>query len=125
MMPALVELASAARVELEGPREVRDAAAATEPELADRLVFRMCGALMDQAEPGERLRLAIERAGERWRVSMTRPARLSALSEEQLLGGEAHLERGFSLRLVQGLARIAGAELTAPKGTISLLFPRA
>ena len=125
MMPALAELATAARVELEGPRAARDSAAATEPELADRLIFRMCGALIDQAEPGERLRIAIERAGERWRVSMTRPARLAALPEEQLLGGEADLERGFSLRLVQGLARIAGAELTAPKGTISLLFPRA
>ena len=125
MMPALSELASAARVELEGPRAARDATAAIEPELADRLIFRMCGALIDQAEPGERLRLAIDRAGERWRVSMTRPVRLLALPEEQLLGSEADLERGFSLRLVQGLARIAGAELTAPKGTISLLFPRA
>jgi signal transduction histidine kinase len=125
MMPPLTELASGARVELEGARGVREATAATEPELADRLIFRMCGALIDQAEPGERLRLAIERAGERWRVSMTRPARLATLSEEQLLGGEADLERGFSLRLVQGLARIAGAELSAPKGTIALLFPRA
>jgi hypothetical protein len=125
MMPALGELASAARVEIEGPRAARDAAAATEPELADRLIFRMCSALIDQAEPGERLRLGIERAGERWRVSMTRPARLSTLSEDQLLGSEADLERGFSLRLVQGLARIAGAELIAPKGTISLLFPHA
>ena len=125
MMPALAELATAARVELEGPRAMRDSAAATEPELADRLIFRMCSALIDLAEPGERLRLAIERAGERWRVSMTRPAQLSALPEEELLGGDADLERGFSLRLVQGLARIAGAELSAPKGTISLLFPRA
>jgi hypothetical protein len=93
--------------------------------LADRRIVRMCSALIDQAEPGERLRLGIERAGERWRVSMTRPARLSTLSEDQLLGSEADLERGFSLRLVQGLARIAGAELIAPKGTISLLFPHA
>jgi hypothetical protein len=124
MMPALSELALRARVEIEGPRPARDAKAATEPELADRLIFRMCSALIDQAEPGERLRLAIERAGERWRVSMSRPARLSALPEEQLLGADADLERGFSLRLVQGLARIAGAELMAPKGTIALLFPR-
>ena len=125
MMPALSELATAARVELEAPRAMRDSAAATEPELADRLIFRMCSALIDEAEPGERLRLAIERAGERWRVSMTRPARLATLPEDELLGGDADLERGFSLRLVQGLARIAGAELSAPKGTIALLFPRA
>jgi len=125
MAPALRELASARRVELDGPRATRDATAATEPELADRLIFRMCGALIEQAEAGERLRLSVERAGERWRVSMTRPARLAGLPEEQLLGGEGDFDQGFSLRLVSGLARIAGAELVAPKGTLSLLFPRA
>ena len=125
MMPAIGELASAARVEIERPKAVRDATAATEPELADRLIFRMCSALIDQAEPGERLRLAVERAGERWRLSMTRPARLAAVAEQQLLGADGDFEQGFPLRLVQGLARIAGAELTAPKGNVSLLFPRA
>ncbi len=125
MIPGLSELASVRGVELEPPRAAREATAATEPELADRLMFRLCSALIDQAEPGERLRLGIERAGERWRVSMTRPARLAALSEEQLLGGDAGFEHGFSLRLVHGLARIAGAEMAAPKGTIALLFPRA
>ncbi|HEY7006797.1 MAG TPA: histidine kinase dimerization/phospho-acceptor domain-containing protein, partial [Sphingomicrobium sp.] len=124
MMPALRELAAARRVELDGPRATRDATAATEPELADRLIYRMCSALIEQAEPGERLRLSVDRTGERWRLSMTHPARLAALSEEQLLGGGMDFDQGFSLRLVQGLARIAGAVLGAPKSTISLLFPR-
>jgi hypothetical protein len=124
-MPALHELAASRRIELDAPKVARDATAATEPELADRLIYRMCSALIEQAEDGERLRLGVDRAGERWRVSMTRPAGLSTLTAEQLLGGEADFEQGFSLRLVQGLARIAGAELAAPKGTISLLFPRA
>jgi signal transduction histidine kinase len=124
LMPALRELAAARGVELDGPRASREATAATEPELADRLIFRMCSALIEQAEAGERLRLGVDRAGERWRVSMTRPAKLAALSEDELVGGEADFEQSFSLRLVQGLARIAGADLAAPKGTISLLFPR-
>jgi signal transduction histidine kinase len=124
MMPALRELGATRRVELDGPRATRDATAATEPELADRLIYRMCSALIEQADAGERLRLSIDRAGDRWRLSMTRPARLAALSEEQLLGGEADFEQGFSLRLVQGLARISGAHLVAPRGAISLLFPR-
>jgi phospho-acceptor domain-containing protein len=124
LAPALRELAASRGVELDGPRAARDATAAIEPELADRLVFRMCSALIEQADAGERLRLAVERAGERWRVSMTRPARLGAMSEEQLLGGGADAEQGFSLRLVAGLARIAGADLVAPKGMLSLLFPR-
>ena len=124
LAPALRELAAGRGVELDGPRAARDSTAAIEPELADRLVFRMCSALIEQADSGERLRLAVERAGERWRVSMTRPARLNALSEERLLGGVADAEQGFSLRLVAGLARIAGADLVAPKGALSLLFPR-
>jgi signal transduction histidine kinase len=123
--PALRNLAEERRVELDGPRLVRDATAATEPELADRLIFRMCSALIAQADAGERLRLSLERGGERWRLSLTRPERLAGLPEQQLLGGEVDFEQGFSLRLVQGLARIAGAELVAPRGTVALLFPRA
>ena len=122
--PALRDLAVKRRVELDGPRAAKDATAATEPELADRLIFRMCSALIEQADSGERLRLAVERAGERWRLSMSRPERLAGLSEEQLFGGEADMEQGFSLRLVRGLARIAGAELVAPRGSVALLFPR-
>ena len=85
----------------------------------------MCSALIEQANSGENLRLTVEQAGERWRVSMTRPTRLFGLSEDQLMGGTADVEHGFSLRLVRGLARIAGAELVASQGAISLLFPRA
>ena len=125
LMPALSELAGAREVEVEGPRPMRDATAATEPELADRLIFRMCIALVEQADARERFRLDIERAGDRWRLSMTRPARLAGISDDELFGSDADFEHGFSLRLVRGLGRIAGADLEASKGTISLLFPRA
>ena len=124
MTPALRELAIGRRVEIDASRSTRDTNAATEPELADRLIFRMCSAAIEQAQPGERLRLTVERSGERARVSVSRPAKLCALSEGQLIGGEADLEHGFSLRLVRGLARLAGADLAAGHGAISLLFPR-
>ncbi|MGE5563617.1 MAG: sensor histidine kinase [Bacillota bacterium] len=126
MIPALRDMAAARRVDIDAPRAARDAAAAMEPELADRLIFRMCSAAIERGQPGERLRLVVERAGERSRVSISRPATLCPLSEEQLIGADAaELEHGFSLRLVRGLARIAGAELIVPRGSISLLFPRA
>jgi signal transduction histidine kinase len=125
LMPALRELAGGREVEVEAPRAARDATAATEPELADRLIFRMCSALVEQADSRERLRLDIERAGDQWRLSMTRPQRLSGIPDDELFGSEADFEHGFSLRLVRGLGRIAGADLEAAKGTISLLFPRA
>ena len=122
--PALRELAGGRGVAVDGLRTSREAMAAIEPELADRLIFRMCSAVIEQARSGERLRLAVEAAGERWRVSITRPARLAGLSEDQLLGGEPGFEQAFSLRLVRGLARIAGADMTAPKTAMALLFPR-
>ena len=122
--PALQELAGSRGVKLDGLRTSREAAAATEPELADRLIFRMCSAVIEQARSGERLRLNLEPAGERWRVSITRPSRLSSLTEDQLLASDADFEQAFSLRLVRGLARIAGADMAAPRGAISLLFPR-
>ncbi|HSQ98756.1 MAG TPA: histidine kinase dimerization/phospho-acceptor domain-containing protein [Sphingomicrobium sp.] len=124
LAPALREMAESRRVEIEGPRAVRDAMAATEPELADRLVFRMCSALIDQAEAGERLRLSVDKAGDCWRVAMTRPAKLAEIPEEQLLGGQTDAGQGFSLRLVSGLARISGADLAAPQNMLALLFPR-
>jgi hypothetical protein len=124
MTPALRELALGRKVELDASRTTRDTTAASEPELADRLVFRMCSAVIDQAEPGERLRLTVESAGGQVRVSMTRPVSLRGLSEEQLLGCQADLDHGFKFRLVRGLARLAGADLMAPEGIVSLLFPR-
>ena len=125
MTPALRALAVGRGVELDASRTTRDTNAASEPELAERLIVRMCGAVVEQAEAGERLRLTVERAEERSMVSMSRPAKLADCSADELLGGGAPLDRGMSLRLVRGLARLAGADLVAPQGSISLVFPRA
>ena len=76
--------------------------------------------------PGERLRLSIEHAGERWRVSVARPRALRPLSAEQLFGmAEGDDESSLALRLARSLARIAGVPLVAGERDISLLFDRA
>jgi signal transduction histidine kinase len=125
IIPALREVAANHQVDVDAPGFPRGVVAQAQPEIADRLIFRMCSALIQQATAGERLRLNVERAGERWRLSMTRPAALSPLTEEQLLGGDDAPADGFPLRLVRGLAGMAGADVDAPHGRISLLFARA
>jgi hypothetical protein len=122
---ALGEVATGCGVELERASGPREAVAVGEPELAERLIVRMCSAVIEQARGGERLRLSVELAGQNWRVSITRPDQLRSFSEEELLGSSAPLDRSLSLRLARGLARIAGGDLIAPQGTISLVFPRA
>jgi signal transduction histidine kinase len=107
--------------------------AAIEPELAERLLVRLAGAVVERADHGERLRLTAEQAGAHCRVSITRPAALRNIPEAQLFeagpafagepGGQA-LSIGFALRLVRGLARIAGGDLVLPAAEFTLLFPR-
>jgi signal transduction histidine kinase len=96
------------------------------PEVAERIIRRTVLAVVAAAEPGERLRVAVERSGQRCRVSIGRPGSLRALSVEQLFGiGEGDDETGLALRLARSLARIAGVPLVAGERDISLLFERA
>jgi hypothetical protein len=125
LAPALREAAAARGASLDGSRPVRESTAAVEPELADRLIFRMCSAAIEQADAGERLRLWVDHSRDEVRVAISRPAALAAVAEDQLLGGIGGLEQGFSLRLVRGLARIAGADLVAREDSLVLLLPRA
>jgi hypothetical protein len=126
MAPALRELAGERGVQLEVSHKTRDLSASVEPQLADRLIYRLCNALIAVAENGERLRLSVDQSGHNCRFSISRPASLAGSSEEQLFGTAGQgLEQGFPLRLVRGLARIAGADLVASRNSLSLLFPRA
>lgn len=129
---SLRELAAKRDVELEFTRRPRMPGCAVEPELADRLLYRLSAGMIEHASPGERLRLAAESSGETCRFAITRPAALRGLSDAQLFaprpgasetGEIAALGIGFSLRLVRGLARIAGGDLIASPAGISLLLP--
>jgi hypothetical protein len=124
MVPTLRELADARGVELEAPRGTAKLIIAVDPELADRVIYRMCGAMIEQGESGERLRLSIERVRDRCRVSISRPAAVRGLSDAQLFD-LGRLSGSFSLPLVRGLASIAGADLVTSAAGISLLFPAA
>jgi hypothetical protein len=122
----LQQIAAERGIELEVQRRRGDVAAAAQPELADRLLFRLFGALADQSEPGERLQLLVEHAGDGARIAISRPAGLRGLSDAELLAvREEGLQGGFSLRLARGLARIAGGDLVSTRDAFALVFPRA
>jgi His Kinase A (phospho-acceptor) domain len=122
---SLRDIAGKRKVELEIARAQRIAAAAIEPELADRLIFRLCTAVIGAAEAGETLRLSVEQAGENCRFSISRPAALKGASDAQLFDASSAAANGFSLRLVRGLARIAGGDLVTSPSGFTLVFPRA
>lgn len=124
----LREIARKHGATLDVSRPRGEVVAAVQPELADRLLFRLFCALAEKAEDGERLNLSVEQATDGARVSMSRPAALRRLSDAALFEpttGREGVEGGFTLRLARGLARIAGGELSSSRDTFSLIFPRA
>jgi hypothetical protein len=130
---SLEQIAAAKGAEIDVRRNHGSAIAAVEPELAERLLVRLARAVADAAEPGERLHLGLELRADSCRVSIGKPAAFRNLSDAQIFeGGFAPAEgiagafsAGFSLRLVRGLARIAGADLVTSPLDFALVFPRA
>jgi hypothetical protein len=128
------QAAAAKNVEIEFAHAPVSVTAAVEPELAERLLVRLAAALIDQMDGGDRLRIALDQNATQCRMTISRPAALRNLADAQLfdagggfIGGEdgQALSVGFALRLVRGLARIAGGELAASPAEFTLLFPRA
>ena len=115
-------------VKAEVVRPRGEIAAAVEPELADRLLFRLFNTLVERAERGEHLYLSAQTMNDAPRIAMTRPKSLRDLGEKELfdptLGGEGVHGR-FPLRLARGLARIAGGDLATSRDSFALVFPRA
>ena len=131
---SLRALAAERGVELEFSRRPRMPGCAVEPELADRLLFRLASAVIEQAGSGERLRLAVEHSADACRFSISRPAALKGLTDAILFEPRPEtaadedlgaLGIGFALRLVRGLARIAGGDLLASAAGLTLLLPTA
>ena len=120
------ELATARNVEIEIGRAQRIAPAAVEPELADRLIFRLCSSAIEAGQAGERLRLSVDQAGDQCRFSISRPAALRGVTDAQLFNvRQEDVSNGSSLRLIRGLARIAGGDLVTSPAGFTLAFPRA
>ena len=124
----LREIAARHGATLDVSRPRGEVGAAVQPELADRLLFRLFCALVEKADAGERLHLSVEQATDGARVTVSRPAGLRGLSDAELFDpkiGREGVEGGFTLRLARGLAAIAGGKLSSTRDAFSLAFPRA
>ena len=123
----LGELARRHGIELDVVRSRFDVPARVQPELADRLLFRLFEALVQLAGRGERLQLALELASDGARIAISRPAGLRGRSDAELFEGRPASDSrqgAFILRLVRGLARIAGGDLVSTRDSLALIFPR-
>jgi hypothetical protein len=102
---------------------------ALEPELSERLIRRFVESVLDAALPSEELALGIGSQRGNCALTITRPAAIRVATEEQLfdpafaLSPDDTLGIGFALRLVRGLARIAGGDLRVDPERLVLLLP--
>jgi hypothetical protein len=127
---SLRELAATRKVELDIARPPHAQTCRVEPELLDRLLYRLSSTIIEHAGRGERLRLTVDRVGGSGRFSISRPRALQGATDYQLFdassaGEGSDLRIGFTLRLVRGLARIAGGDLVASSAGITLALPSA
>lgn len=123
LVPALRDLAESRGATLEASRTTRDLTAHVEPELAERLVSRLCTSVIERTTAGESLRLSVDARANHCRISIDRPIALQGLSEAELFGSTDSIRaETFALRLTCGLARIAEAELTATDTELALVF---
>jgi hypothetical protein len=104
---------------------------ALDPELTNRLLHRFTEALLGAGEPGERLTCRVRTSENRCGVSMTRPRATIMATKDELLDPEFTigardrelLGLGFSMRLVNGLASLAGGGLEIGDEQFTLLLP--
>jgi signal transduction histidine kinase len=122
LAPELRDRAGARGVSLDASRSTRDLRIAVGPELARRLVLRLCSAVIDRASAGEALWLRVDSRNGDCRVAISTPA---AIGGDPLGADNDEAPECVSLRLVRGLATIAGADLAAADDVISLSFQRA
>ncbi len=125
--PELADIASSNGAALDVLKPRFEVAAAVQPELADRLLFRLFTALCDLAERGERFQLSADTALDGARITVSGPTASRAAGEGARFDSRLRSEEpgAFSLRLVRGLARIAGGDLVSNRDTFALVFPRA
>ena len=104
---------------------------ALQQDLATRLLNRFVDAVLGAAIQGEELSLRAQRQARLIAVSLDRPRALRGTSEQELLdptfnaGGDSGLGTGFALRLVRGLAIVAGGRLEIAADGFSLHLPAA
>jgi signal transduction histidine kinase len=131
---SLAAAAASRNIELEFAQPSGPCLVALEPEIAERLLMRLVNVLIDRASAGEHLRITADQSDAQCRLSISRPAALRNVPDRLVFEGVAApadkpeasgLSAGFSLRLVRGLARIAGGDLVSSPTSLALVFPRA
>ena len=107
---------------------------ALDRELASRLLKRFISALIDSSAAGEMVHVEAEEARGRLSIIASRPAATMHLGESQMFdpayssgveGEGTRLGLGFALRLVRGLARLAGGDLRLSPSDLTLILPLA
>ncbi len=107
--------ASAQAPQLDLSIDTRKRRCALEPALAERLITRFCAALLSAAADGEHLVVHLDNRSGQCVLWVRPPPGLEPDGDSA--GG------GFGLRLVRGLARIAGGDLIITRTRISLALP--
>jgi len=96
------------------------------------LLTRFIGAVIESAATGELIRIDSGEGRGKLSISVTRPQSTAHLDEGQLLdpafsvagdGEGARLGLGFALRMVRGLARLAGGDLRLSQTELTLILP--
>jgi hypothetical protein len=94
----------------------------------ERLMRRFISAVIDVAEPKERVAVTIDCDVGQCLLSVNRPKAMHAMSDAQLFGREegttSILASGFSLKLARGIAQTAGGDLRATGDRLALVLPR-
>ncbi|MFP5330219.1 MAG: sensor histidine kinase [Alphaproteobacteria bacterium] len=96
-----------------------------DPQLAARLVQRLCRATIENAARGEALTIRMGTDAEWCTLSLTSPASLKGVDLSPERNRRAADLKTLPFRLVRGLARTAGGELHSENGTFELRLPRA
>jgi len=105
---------------------------ALSPELAERLLRRLLLSLCQHVDAEEPFRIALSSTGDLCLLMIARPRRLDGFSEAELIDpafdprgdhDASTIGLGFALRLVRGLARVAGGDLAIDNHRITLQLP--
>jgi len=105
---------------------------ALSPELAGRLLRRLLLSLCQHVQTDEPFRIVLSSTGNLCLLMIARPRRLDGISEAELVDpafdpreseDAATIGLGFALRLVRGLARVAGGDLAIDNHRVTLQLP--
>ncbi|MEA1071190.1 sensor histidine kinase [Sphingomonas sp. LY160] len=130
----LVRRAKGRDVELRVSPPKRGVRCQLEQDLAERLLRRLVGAVIDASVPGERVQASFREDAGMCVLDLSLPVSAQGLSDERLFDpafatasedGQSPLGLGFALRLVRGLASLAGGKITTNAGGLSLGIPKA